>query len=184
MLLYVAAQSRAGTCLQHTVFLGAAGSMKSSSMLALSHRQGLPAAWHGGARPRPRGRTLVHVARPGDNEGVVREFQSNSSLPLRAPSRNSWAGSSGSVMVPTTPSRANEAVPAPAGLRGKYTEWWDALPSHYKIILAGSMSFVICNMVSLDRGGCPCHSSWLWSAAVQITGRLFCALANSTMRHC
>lgn len=30
---------------------------------------------------------------------------------------------------------------------GRYLAWWAALPSRYKIVLAGSLSFVICNMV-------------------------------------
>lgn len=40
-------------------------------------------------------------------------------------------------------------LPAPLNKAvNKYLEAWDAVPSRYKIVLAGSMSFVICNMVS------------------------------------
>jgi hypothetical protein len=36
-------------------------------------------------------------------------------------------------------------------LVAKYAAWWDALPSRYKVVLGASMSFVICNMVSLRQ---------------------------------
>jgi hypothetical protein len=41
-----------------------------------------------------------------------------------------------------------QAASVPAGPLSKYVEWWDSIPSRYKIILAGNLSFVICNMVS------------------------------------
>ena len=33
-------------------------------------------------------------------------------------------------------------------LLGKYSAWWETLPSRYKVVIGASMSFVICNMVS------------------------------------
>lgn len=37
---------------------------------------------------------------------------------------------------------------ATVGLLETSTSWWRDLPSRYKVVLAGSLSFVICNMVS------------------------------------
>lgn len=43
-------------------------------------------------------------------------------------------------------------LPGPlAKALSKYNDAWAAIPSRYKIVLAGSLSFVICNMVSCPR---------------------------------
>lgn len=47
-------------------------------------------------------------------------------------------------------------LPSPVSkVLGKSSKAWAAVPSRYKIVLAGSLSFVICNMVS-----CPLLLVW------------------------
>ncbi|KAF6265210.1 major facilitator superfamily domain-containing protein [Scenedesmus sp. NREL 46B-D3] len=47
-------------------------------------------------------------------------------------------------------------------------EWWDSIPSRYKIILAGSLSFVICNMdkVNMSVAIIPMAQDFGWSPSV------------------
>jgi len=53
-------------------------------------------------------------------------------------------------------------------LLGKYTAWWDALPSRYKVVLGASMSFVICNMdkVNMSVAIIPMAQDFGWSPSV------------------
>ncbi len=53
--------------------------------------------------------------------------------------------------------------------------WWDSLPSRYKLVLATSFSFVICNMVgaTLRRGGAGAQGAPHLSASIdQVAGSL------------
>ncbi|WIA10034.1 hypothetical protein OEZ85_010246 [Tetradesmus obliquus] len=47
-------------------------------------------------------------------------------------------------------------------------EWWDSIPSRYKIILAGNLSFVICNMdkVNMSVAIIPMAQDFGWSPSV------------------
>lgn len=70
------------------------------------------------------------------------------------------------------PREENEALqpgpgfPREAGVLAGAGAWWDALPSRYKVLVGGFMSFVICNMVSLfnrdPRQGLVLAGSVIW----------------------
>ncbi len=61
--------------------------------------------------------------------------------------------------LPQLPSPVSKAL-------SKYSEAWAAVPSRYKIVLAGSLSFVICNMVRVAAVGVVCQHAGVvaWSA--------------------
>lgn len=108
------------------------------------------------ALPR-RCRHVCRMARPGKDRPTS-TFKSDSTVPLTAPVQGPavpWPRQVDSLEQ----QQHAELVEAPAvpreGPLGRYLDWWDALPSHYKIVLAGSLSFVICNMVSKQG------SSWV-----------------------
>uniref|UniRef100_A0A383V629 Major facilitator superfamily (MFS) profile domain-containing protein n=1 Tax=Tetradesmus obliquus TaxID=3088 RepID=A0A383V629_TETOB len=105
------------------------------------------------------------VARP---DGPVREFRSDSTLPLRAPSRTGSSSSSSYQLPAPSSSMPQQAAAAPAGPLSKYMEWWDSIPSRYKIILAGNLSFVICNMdkVNMSVAIIPMAQDFGWSPSV------------------
>lgn len=105
------------------------------------------------ALPR-RSRHVCRVARLPDKDAPTRTFKSDSTVPLTAPVRGPsvpWPRRVDSPQQQQAEFAEPTVVPRDGPL-GRYLDWWDALPSHYKIVLAGSMSFVICNMVSRAVG--------------------------------
>lgn len=62
----------------------------------------------------------------------------------QAPTRGHAGEVSGTDDQASTSTMDNATV----GLLENSTSWWRDLPSRYKVVLAGSLSFVICNMVS------------------------------------
>lgn len=105
---------------------------------------------------RQRGRFVVRnvAQRPNEGSAPTRTFRSDSTLPSVAPRSQQPLRQLASPW-PEEQQRqqlhraelSELQLPADSPLR-KYFEWWDTLPSRYKIVLAGSLSFVICNMVS------------------------------------
>jgi len=92
---------------------------------------------------------LCVAQKPGEQEKRSVEPRPGSTLPGFASSRTQSLG----VAIPDTRAHLErlDSLQLPAPLNkavNKYLAAWDAVPSRYKIVLAGSLSFVICNMVS------------------------------------
>lgn len=105
------------------------------------------------ALSRPR-RHVCRVARLPKKDAPTTTFKSDSTLPLAAPVRGPavpWPRRVDSLPQQQQQQQADGGH-TPAAQRdgpvGRYLDWWDAIPTQHKIVLAGSLSFVICNMVS------------------------------------
>lgn len=105
-------------------------------------------------------RHVCRVARLPDKDVPTKTFKSDSTVSMTAPVRGPAVPWPRQVAAPQQEGYAEAPAPPREGLWGRYLDWWDALPSHHKVVLAGSLSFVICNMVrnavSADSSGYIC----------------------------
>eukprot|EP00877_Chromochloris_zofingiensis_P006979 jgi/Chrzof1/2534/Cz11g19070.t1 len=82
----------------------------------------------------------------------------------QAPTRGHAGEVSGTDDQASTSTMDNATV----GLLENSTSWWRDLPSRYKVVLAGSLSFVICNMdkVNMSVAIIPMAQDFGWSSSV------------------
>ncbi|KAF8069573.1 ANTR6 [Scenedesmus sp. PABB004] len=161
---------------------GAAGK-PTASMAALARSAGGARPAASGAAPRSamrRGRCsagrVAAVARTHREEAPARRFKAEGlplapprrALSLRLPSRT--AGQVQEQLPQQDPAAAPQQPWAQqlAAPLAPLQAWWDALPSRHKVVLAGALSFVICNMdkVNMSVAIIPMAQDFGWSPSV------------------
>lgn len=89
-----------------------------------------------------------------------------------------------SIPQQQTPTEQEQELQLPKPLEqalGKYAAAWAVVPSRYKIVLAGSLSFVICNMVSAVVVSAVC-TSCMGLRGVLVIRNLYSSVANTVPR--
>jgi hypothetical protein len=91
---------------------------------------------------------LIRQSRPASSAPAQQRPVSRSSYVALRPDEQEQRGASAELQQ-----QQGVELPGPlARLVEANQAWWDAIPSRHKIVLAGSLSFVICNMVRVGSG--------------------------------